>query len=50
MFATYDWFKQYVKRLEEVTAADIQRIARTYLDPGNRVVGTYLPTGNGEEE
>lgn len=50
MFATYDWFKQYVKRLEEVTAADIQRIARTYLDPGNRVVGTYLPIGNGEEE
>jgi zinc protease len=50
MFDTYDWFVQYVERLEQVTAEDIQRIACSYLNPDNRVVGVYLPTGaNGSE-
>jgi zinc protease len=48
MYASYDWFVHYVDRLAAVTPADIQRIAQTYLQPANRVVGAYLPTG--EEE
>lgn len=50
MFDSYDWFVRYVDRLEQVNAEDILRAARTYLDPANRVVGTYIPTGNGSEE
>jgi zinc protease len=49
MFASYDWFVHYVERLASVTPADVQRIAQTYLQPTNRVVGTYLPSGEGED-
>jgi zinc protease len=49
MFDTYDWFVNYLERLAAVTPEDVQRIAQTYLRPQNRVVGTYLPTGNGAE-
>jgi len=45
MFATYEWFLNYLDRLAAVTPEDVQRIARTYLRPGNRVLGIYLPTG-----
>jgi len=48
MFASYDWFEQYLDRLAAVTPEDVQRIAQVYLRPKNRVLGTYLPTGNGE--
>lgn len=48
MFAHYDWFEGYVSRLETITPEDIQTIARTWLNPSHRVVGTYLPTGDGE--
>jgi zinc protease len=47
MFATYDWFVNYLDRLAAVTPEDVQRIAQTYLRVQNRVVGTYLPTGTG---
>ena len=47
MFASYDWFTQYLDNLAAVTPEDVQRIAQTYLRPQNRVLGTYLPT-NGE--
>ena len=51
MFATYSWFTGYLDRLNQVTPADIQRIAQTYLAPGRRVMGVYLPTGKeGEVE
>lgn len=43
MFATYDWFTNYLDYLETVTPADIQRVARTYLRPDNRVLGVYQP-------
>jgi zinc protease len=48
MFASYDWFEQYLDNLAAVTPEEVQRIAQTYLRPQNRVLGTYLPTGNGE--
>ena len=47
MFASYEWFTQYLDNLAAVTPEDVQRIAQTYLRPQNRVLGTYLPT-NGE--
>lgn len=53
MFASYNWFTDYVHHLEKTTPEDVQRIAQTYLRPDNRLVGTYLPTGGeegGEEE
>lgn len=43
MFAAYSWFSGYVERLAQVTPADVMRIAQTYLNPQQRVVGTYLP-------
>ena len=43
MFATYDWFVNYVDHLSKVTPAEVQRIAQTYLDPANRVLGIYQP-------
>jgi zinc protease len=48
MFGTYDWFLNYLDRLELVSPGDVQRIAREYLRPGNRVLGTYLPTSPGQ--
>jgi zinc protease len=46
MFATYGWFLEYLQRLESVTPDDVQRAARAYLRPGNRVLGVYRPTGS----
>ena len=50
MFANYDWFVNYVAELEKITPADVQQAAQKYLTPANRVVGFYLPTGNGGED
>ncbi len=51
MFASYDWFTSYLDRLEQVTPADVLRVAQTYLLPERRVAGAYLPTGEaGDEE
>jgi zinc protease len=47
MFASYEWFVNYVDSLAAVTPADVQRIAQAYLQPANRVAGIYL--ANGEE-
>ncbi|MFZ5880507.1 MAG: M16 family metallopeptidase [Chloroflexota bacterium] len=47
MFARYEWFQTYLERLAEVTPQDVQRVAREYLRPRNRVVGFYLPDGKG---
>ena len=43
IFDTYDWFLSYLDRLAEVTPEEVQRIAQTYMKPGNRVRGVYLP-------
>lgn len=50
IFDTYEWFLNYLERLEAVTPQDVQRIARTYLRPGNRVLGVYLPQQSREGE
>jgi zinc protease len=49
MFASYEWFENYLDNLAAVTPEDIQRIAQGFLKPNNRVLGTYLPTGNDTE-
>jgi zinc protease len=43
--ATGDWRLIYLYRdnLRKVTAADVQRVATTYLKPSNRTVGTFEP-------
>jgi zinc protease len=48
MFATYDWFENYLGNLEKTSPKDILELARGFLNPSHRVVGTYLPT-NGKE-
>lgn len=50
MFATYDWFLAYLDKLAAVTPADVQRVARQYYRPQNRVVGTYLPLERSQVE
>jgi zinc protease len=43
MFASYDWFTTYLDKLAKVTPKDVQRVAREYLQPKSRVIGTYNP-------
>ncbi len=43
MFAAYDWFSHYLTRLEQVTPLDVQRVARDWLQPNQRVVGIFYP-------
>ena len=43
MFASYDWFENYVDHLAQVTPESVLDIARSYLNPNNRVVGFYNP-------
>jgi len=50
MFASYDWFETYLDNMLAVTPKEVQRVARAYLRPQTRVVGTYIPTGNGKPE
>lgn len=45
MFSTYDWFTTYLDKLGKVTPRDVQRVAGTYFQPANRVIGTYIPKG-----
>lgn len=47
MFANYEWFETYLEKLAAVTPEDVQRAAQLYFGRKNRVVGTYIPTGNG---
>jgi zinc protease len=45
MFASIDWFDNYLASLAAVTIDDVQRVARKVLAKRNRTVGFYLPTG-----
>lgn len=43
VFATYRWFETYLDQLSQVTAADVQRVAQTYLAPTRCNVGHFIP-------
>jgi zinc protease len=43
----HGYAEEYVDRLAEVTPDDIQRVARTYLDPTTAAVVAYVPEGGG---
>jgi zinc protease len=45
MFASIDWFDNYLSSLATVTVDDVQRVARRVLAKRNRTVGFYLPAG-----
>jgi zinc protease len=49
LVSTYDWFATYLDRLAQVTPQDVQRVARQYLRPEQRILGLYLPTGEESE-
>lgn len=42
-FADYNWFIQYIERLQAVTANDVIRVAQKYFDANQRVIGFYNP-------
>ena len=45
-----DWrlFFIYRDRIEKVTAADVKRVAASYLRPNNRIVGIFVPSAKSE--
>jgi zinc protease len=50
MFATYEWFENYLDKLSAVTPEDVQRVAKTYLRPQKRITGIYKPLEVGTHE
>ncbi|MFO7322184.1 MAG: pitrilysin family protein [Chloroflexota bacterium] len=48
-FESYEWFENYLSRLQAITLEDVQRAASVYLRPQNRVVGWFIPTGDAPE-
>ncbi|MBE9181042.1 insulinase family protein [Oculatella sp. LEGE 06141] len=40
----YQYGDRYLAAIDQVTVADIQRVAQTYLDPAKRTVGFFEPT------
>lgn len=46
MFASYDWFINYLDKLAMVSPEDVMRVAQTYFIPMNRTVGVYVPNGS----
>lgn len=45
MLGNYRMVDQYMAGIDQVTAADVQRVARHYLVESNRTVGELVPTG-----
>lgn len=50
MFDSYDWFMTYLEKLSAVTPEDVQRVAQSYMRSQSRILGVYLPVGNGSED
>lgn len=48
IFADYGWFMRYLDNLEAVSAADLQRVAQTYLSAANRTIGGYHGSVDGK--
>jgi zinc protease len=40
----YSFSDRYLQRIDQVTAADVQRVAQTYLDIAHRTAGYFEPT------
>jgi zinc protease len=40
----YRYVDRYLQNITQVTTADIQRVAKTYLDPAKRTIGFFEPT------
>jgi zinc protease len=47
--ADWQWMVEYDDKFEAVTADDIMRVVRTYLNKKNRTVGHFLPEGQEAE-
>ncbi len=47
--ASQEWLVTWSERLQAVTAADVQRVARTHLQRDRQTVGYYIPTSATEE-
>lgn len=48
MFDNYEWFTEYLERLEHVSPEDVQRVAQAYMTRKNRIIGVYEPTSGTE--
>jgi zinc protease len=48
MVDSYTRFATFLDDLAAVTAADVQRVAQTYLAETNRSVGWFVPGGTAE--
>jgi zinc protease len=48
--ASQEWLASWSDRLQAVTAADVQRVATTYLQRERQTVGYYIPALEAEEE
>lgn len=48
IFADHIWAEHYLESLSQVSVKDVERAAREYLNPANRTVGWYVPSGPGE--
>jgi len=46
-FADYNWFLEYIERLQAVTPEQVISIAQKYFSPNERVVGFYNPIKKG---
>ena len=44
-FGDANLINQRVERIAKVTAADVQRVAKTFLTPNNRTVVVTMPKG-----
>jgi zinc protease len=42
--AHWDLVKEFIPKIQQVTAEDVRRVARQYLVPDNRTIGVLLPT------
>ncbi|RMF28419.1 MAG: insulinase family protein [Chloroflexi bacterium] len=49
MMDSYEWFFTYLDRLTQVTAEDVRRVAQTYFDRRNLIVGWYVPEERGDD-
>lgn len=47
--STWEDIRKYVPSIQDVTAEDIQRVAREYFKPDNKTVGILSPKGRSEE-